>query len=94
MRILNKFCQKLSKFNELFHSEEMEIFLTSNDVKKALNALPPQKYEDIYLKYKGVIHDYYKEYDDVAGKKKISDFLYFLKKAIMQIKVIKAYIEF
>ena len=88
MRILNKFCQKLSKFNELFHSEEMDLFLSSNDVKKALSALPPQKYEDIYLKYKGVFHDYYKEYDDVAGKKKINDFLYFLKKAIVQIKVI------
>jgi hypothetical protein len=65
----------------------MDIFLSSSDVKKALNALPQQRYDDIYLKYKMAFHDYYKEYDDVAGKKKINDFLYFLKKAIIQIKV-------
>jgi hypothetical protein len=65
----------------------MDIFLSSSDVKKSLSSLPQQKYEDIYLKYKNSFHDYYKEYDDVAGKKKINEFLYFLKKAIVQIKV-------
>jgi hypothetical protein len=87
LRILNKFCQKLTKFNELFYSEEMEIFLKSNDVKKDLNSLPQQRYEDIYVKYKNCFHDYYKEYDVVAGKKKINEFLLFLKKATVQIKV-------
>ncbi len=65
----------------------MDIFLKSSDVKKSLNSLPQQRYEDIYIKYKNAFIDYYREYDEIAGKKKINDFLNFLKKAIVQIKV-------
>ncbi len=66
----------------------MEIFLKANDVAKELNNLPLQKYEDIFVKYRNSFHDYYKEYDDINGKKKINDFQFFLKKAIAQMKVL------
>jgi hypothetical protein len=60
LRILNKFCQKLSKFNEIFISEEVKTFLSNtNDVAKSLATLPNQTYEDLLLKYRRAFPDYY-----------------------------------
>ncbi len=96
MKLLNKFCLKLSKFGEIFHSEEMKIFLSNTtDVVKALETLPPQTYEQILLKYRRVFVDYYevnihlllKAYEVGLAKIKINEFISFLKKALANLRV-------
>jgi hypothetical protein len=61
MKLLNKFCLKLSKFQVMFTSEEMKVFFSPNiaDIKKALGTLPNQSYEELYLKYKRAFPDFY-----------------------------------
>jgi hypothetical protein len=67
----------------------MKIFFTANtDIIKSLDALNKPTYEELVVKYKDSFIDYYKDYDEVAGKKKISEFLLFLKRSVQQIKVI------
>jgi len=60
MKLLNTFCQKLSKFPHLFYSDEMRVFLANTEgLSKGLNSLPVQSYEDLYLKYKTSFTDFY-----------------------------------
>ena len=61
VKLLNKFCLKLSKFQVMFSSEEMKVFFSPNilDMKKVLDSLPNQSYEDLYLKYKRAFPDFY-----------------------------------
>jgi hypothetical protein len=76
------------KFNDIFISQELKIFFSNNaEVIKSLEALNKPSYEELVIRYKNSFIDYYKDYDEVAGKKKVSDFLLFLKKSILQIKV-------
>jgi hypothetical protein len=60
MKLLDKFCSKLYKFQPIFHSEEMKIFFSnSTDIKKSLSGLSTENYEDLLLKYKNSFLDYY-----------------------------------
>jgi hypothetical protein len=88
VKLLNKFCNKLLKFHDIFNSQEMKIFFNSNtDIIKSLEAINKPTYEELVLKYKNSFIDFYKDYDEISGKKKISEFLLFLKRAVTQIKV-------
>jgi hypothetical protein len=63
MKLLNKFCLKLSKFQVMFSSEEMKVFFSNvGDIKKALGSLPNQSFEELYLKYKRAFPDFYEVY--------------------------------
>lgn len=60
MKLLNSFCTKIIKLRELSNSEEMKIFLSeSNDVIKALSAIPTQSYEELLEKYRRAFPNYY-----------------------------------
>lgn len=49
---LREFCSKICEMSYLFKSEEVRIFLLSEDVEKALNRLPKESPEETLMKYK------------------------------------------
>jgi hypothetical protein len=60
MKLLNTFCLKLYKFQDMFNSDEMKIFFSNvQDVKKALSSLHPHNYEELLLKYRKAFPNFY-----------------------------------
>lgn len=101
MKLLNKFCLKLSKFLTIFNSEEMKIFFTGGnsksntpiDIKKSLNGLPNQSYEELHLKYKRAFPDFYESFEINPTLNKIFEFQTFLKKSLQNLKNFKDVVQ-
>ncbi len=58
------------------------------DAKKALDLMPEQRYEQILEKYKISFNTVNSDYDVNKSKIKLNDFCSFMKKTLIQIKVI------
>lgn len=83
LKLLNKFCFKLSKLPHLFNSDELNMFLKSDDVEKVLNKLPKEGYDEILMKYKKVFVNSIKE-DSTATEQNIQKCSNFMNKVLLK----------
>lgn len=87
IRLLNKFCLKLSKFSFLYSSDEVILFQSyGNDVAKALEKSQKIKLPEMLEQYKSAFSSYDESYDLILGKSKMVEFTAFLKKTLKNLK--------
>lgn len=60
-RQLNNFAEKLLSIPYYFNGEELKFFLFSEEVEKSLNKLPKESFDEILMKYKLYLLNFYKE---------------------------------
>jgi hypothetical protein len=94
-RVINDFCHKISKFDFILDSDELQIFLIRcNDVSKAINNLPKLNYEEILARYKKIFSDVVQKIEEENYElekyvKKINDAIPFMKKVLLNLKGFK-----
>ena len=94
-RVINDFCHKISKFDFILDSDELQIFLIRcNDVSKAINNLPKLNYEEILARYKKIFSDVVQKIEEENCElekyvKKINDAIPFMKKVLLNLKGFK-----
>jgi len=94
-RVINDFCHKISKFDFILDSDELQIFLIRcNDVSKAINNLPKLNYEEILARYKKIFSDVVQKIEEENCElekyvKKINDAIPFMKKMLLNLKGFK-----
>ena len=94
-RVINDFCHKISKFEFILDSDELQIFLIRcNDVSKGINNLPKLNYEEILSRYNKIFSDIVKKieeenYDIENYVKKVNDAIPFMKKVLLNLKGFK-----
>ena len=87
LRLLNIFCEKLSKFPFLWTSETVVRFQTLNgEFSKLIDKSPKENIINILNKYKNCFKGYTSAYDIILGKSKMSEFLNFFKRVERTIK--------
>ena len=86
-RILNKFCEKITKNSYLSEAEEVIAFVSSTD-SKDIEKLPGFKAEEVLEKYQKAFKTYYEAYDLNLGQKKLIEFKEMLNTIEKTIKVI------
>ena len=98
IRLLNKFCLKLSKYPFIYSSDEVILFQSHGpDVGKALEKSPKVKYPEMLEQYKSAFPNYDESYDLILGKSKMVEFSGFLKKTLKNLhafhEVVSACVE-
>ena len=94
-RVINDFCHKISKFEFILDSDELQIFLIRcNDVSKAISNLPKLNYEEILARYKKIFSDVVQKIEEENCElekyvKKINDAIPFMKKVLLNLKGFK-----
>ena len=94
-RVINDFCHKISKFNFILDSDELQIFLIRcNDVSKAINNLPKLNYDEILARYKKIFSDVVEKLEEEKCElekyvKQINDAIPFMKKMLLNLKGFK-----
>ena len=94
-RVINDFCHKISKFNFILDSDELQIFLIRcNDVSKSINNLPKLNYEEILSRYEKVFNDIVQKIEEENFNienyvKKVNDAIPFMKKVLLNLKGFK-----
>ena len=94
-RVINDFCHKISKFDFILDSDELQIFLIRcNDVSKAINNLPKLNYEEILARYKKIFSDVVQKIEEENCElekyvKKVNDAIPFMKKMLLNLKGFK-----
>jgi len=94
-RVINDFCHKISKFDFILDSDELQIFLIRcNDVSKAISNLPKLNYEEILARYKKIFSDVVQKIEEENCElekyvKKINDAIPFMKKMLLNLKGFK-----
>ena len=94
-RVINDFCHKISKFNFILDSDELQIFLIRcNDVSKAINNLPKLNYDEILARYKKIFSDVVQKLEEENCElekyvKQINDAIPFMKKMLLNLKGFK-----
>lgn len=83
LKLINKFCLKISQLPHLFNSEELMFFLKADDVEKTLNKLPKEGYDEILMKYKKVFVNSVKE-DSSATDQNITKCTNFMNKVLLK----------
>ena len=89
-RVINDFCHKISKFEFILESDELQIFLIRcNDVSKVINNLPKLNYEEILLRYKEAFSAVSKSIKDDNDNeiyiKKVNEAIPFMKKVLLNL---------
>ena len=80
---LNNFANKLVDLPYFFNSDEVKFFLSSEDVEKSLNKLPKESYDELLMKYKINLLNYYKE-DNKNVEEKIQKINTFMNKVLVK----------
>ena len=94
-RVINDFCHKISKFNFILDSDELQIFLIRcNDVSKSISNLPKLNYDEILARYKKIFSDVVQKLEEENCElesyvKKINDAIPFMKKMLLNLKGFK-----
>ena len=94
-RVINDFCHKISKFNFILDSDELQIFLIRcNDVSKSISNLPKLNYDEILARYKKIFSDVVQKIEEENCElekyvKKINDAIPFMKKMLLNLKGFK-----
>ena len=94
-RVINDFCHKISKFNFILDSDELQIFLIRcNDVSKSISNLPKLNYDEILARYKKIFSDVVQKLEEKNCElenyvKKINDAIPFMKKMLLNLKGFK-----
>ena len=94
-RVINDFCHKISKFNFILDSDELQIFLIRcNDVSKSISNLPKLNYDEILTRYKKIFSDVVQKLEEENCElenyvKKINDAIPFMKKMLLNLKGFK-----
>ncbi|MCQ2818110.1 MAG: hypothetical protein MJ252_12660 [archaeon] len=87
MRLLNKFCLKLSKFPFLYSSDEVILFQSyGSEVAKALAKASKIRIPEMLEQYKSAFSNYDENYDIILGKSKMQEHLAFLKKTLKNLQ--------
>jgi hypothetical protein len=89
VKMLDRFSNQLIRYEELYNSEEVKIFLCSIDAKKSLESMADEPYERLLEKYKKAYGDVNVEYDVNRGRRLLIDFLAFLKRTHNVLKQFK-----
>jgi hypothetical protein len=87
VKILDRFCKRLARCDELYKSEEVKIFMCSYEAKKSLDSIPDETLEKRLEKYKSVYGEISGDYDAINARRVLNDFLAFLKRTHLQIRV-------
>jgi len=94
-RVINDFCHKISKFNFILDSDELQIFLIRcNDVSKSISNLPKLNYDEILARYQKIFSDVVQKLEEENCElenyvKKINDAIPFMKKMLLNLKGFK-----
>ena len=94
-RVINDFCHKISKFNFILDSDELQIFLIRcNDVSKSISNLPKLNYDEILARYKKIFSDVVQKIEEDNCElekyvKKINDAIPFMKKMLLNLNGFK-----
>ena len=94
-RVINDFCHKISKFEFILDSDELQIFLIRcNDVSKSISNLPKLNYDEILARYKKIFSDVVQKLEEENCElenyvKKINDAIPFMKKMLLNLKGFK-----
>lgn len=87
IRLLNKFCLKLSKYPFLYSSEEVIQFQTQGgEIAKQLEKAPKIKIPEMLEQYKSAFTNYDESYDLILGKSKMVEFGGFLKRTLKNLR--------